>query len=174
MNARTLCAVSLTLLTLGCDDSSPIGGGWYVGTRSSMSMDDRGAKATLHRKIGETRIDVGTDVYNYRFYPPDCVVWQTGSAVFGACGNRRPFPVAHSGSLDWQLLGDRINYLGSFSVTTGRTPPQRTTFILIDSVRAVAARQPRLDESYQPTRRRDTEIDPSLAPTLGGAVVSGP
>jgi hypothetical protein len=130
-------------------------------------MDDRGAKGTLHRIVGGKRIDVGTDVYNYRLYPPDCMVWQTGRAVFAACGDRRPFPVTPSLSLDWEFLDDRINYLGLFEVMGGRKPPERPKYILIDSIRAVAGRQPELDVSYQPMRDSEADIDPSLEPTFG-------
>jgi hypothetical protein len=173
MRIRIFGALALALLAAGCEgNGTPIGGGWYAGERVSMSIDYRGATGTLYRKIGRKRIEVGTGVYEYKFYPPDCVLWQTGSALFGACGDRRPFPVAISLSLDWQLLYDRANYLGFFDVT-GRKRPARPKFILIDSVRAVATRQPALDTSYQPSRRSDDEIDPSLEPTLGRPVIAG-
>ena len=173
MRVRIAGVLVLAFLAPACaGDATPIGGGWYSGKRPTLSMDDRGAKGTLHRRVGIKRIEVGTDVYEYRYYPPDCVVWQTGRTLFGACGDRRPFPVAISNSLDWKLLDDRADYLGFFKVQGGRTPPERPTFILIDSVRAVAARQPALDESYRPSRDGGTNFDPSLEPTLGAPTVT--
>jgi hypothetical protein len=169
---RVAVATGLTLLTAACgSDREPIGGGWYTGQRASVSMDDRGAKGMLSRRVGGEHIDVGRDVYEYRFYAPDCVVWQTGRTVFGACGDRRPFPVAISGSLDWRFLDDRIDYLGHFEVLGGRKPPERPRFILIDSVRAVAARQPALNESYEAARDGGLDFDPSLEPMLGRPIV---
>ena len=38
---------TLALLVVACGDGDSIGGGWYSGTRTSLSMDDRGAKGTL-------------------------------------------------------------------------------------------------------------------------------
>jgi hypothetical protein len=165
---RAAAAILLSVLAVGCWDSAePVGGGWYYGERASTSMDDKGAKGMLYREIGGERIAVGRDVYEYRFYPPDCIVWMTGRTLFGGCGDRRPVAVASAGSLDWALLPDRADFLGHFSVLGGRKPPERPQFILIDSIRAVAERQPALDTAYQALRQGEVDYDSSLTPTLG-------
>ena len=161
---RTMLALVLFAATCG-DDLTPIGGGWYEGRRDAVHMDDRGAKGLIFRLVGHERIQVGTDVYELRFYPPDCILWLTGRTLFGACGDRRPIPLAISGSLDWTFQDDGAHYLGVFRVQGGRQPPKVPTVISIDSIRAVAESQDRLDASYQPVRDGGTTFAPAVAPT---------
>lgn len=152
------------ILVMWPDKGEAIGGGWYADQRAALHMDDRCAKGTLHRFVAGKRIEVGRDVYEYRFYTPDCVLWLTGRTLFGGCGDRRPFPVAISGSLDWELLDDGAHYLGVFRVDGGRQPPKTPQLIHVDSVRAVAERQPPLDSTYVAERIGEREFDAALTP----------
>ena len=162
---RPKSVLALVLCAAACGDAqTPIGGGWYEGRRAALDMDDRGAKGLLFRQIGDERIQVGTDVFEYRFYPPDCVLWMTGRTLFGACGDRRPLPLAISGSLDWEFKDDGAHYLGIFKVQGGRQPPKVPTLISIDMVRTAVKSQDRLDASYQPVRDGGPNFSPAVAP----------
>lgn len=89
-----------------------IGGSWQV-VRITSPPHGPGITHQLYRKTGSGRVRVDESLTRYRFYSPDCVVYQTmrpdySGVVFAVCGDRTPVAFMQDQSLNWDYTAEGL------------------------------------------------------------------
>ena len=145
-------------LAIACGDTAslkPVGGGWYTHYTSAYNPDGHGYES-LYRKASTGTIRVEQAVRGIlRFYPPDCVVYDTQrdvGVIYAACGDHTPFAVASYAVWkgdSYRLDADGLAFPEDPRVSNGHAVAT-VSRIPIDSIRAYAEAQPIIHEGWAP------------------------
>lgn len=165
---RNLTALLLLVagLSFGCgagDPGTAIGERWYIVYGSSgFNMDYRGSKQRLERDGAKGRVVVDQAIEKYRFYPPDCVLYQTGlrhHQVLAVCGDRIPVPLEYAVSLeDWSLDDDAVRRVNPPWNHNGRFLERHEVLPLGDVI-ARANAQPPFRENWAASVSTDARME---------------
>jgi len=149
-------------LAIACGDTAslkPVGGGWYTHYTSAYNPDGHGYES-LYRKASTGTIRVEQAVRGIlRFYPPDCVVYDTQrdvGVIYAACGDHTPFAVASYAVWkgdSYRLDADGLAFPEDPRVSNGHAVAT-VSRIPIDSIRAYAEAQPIIHEDWAPAPDR--------------------
>jgi hypothetical protein len=143
---RVLIALVLSVVLIGrCDSTSrkSIGGRWSIVTEHSPLPDSGGHHPYLHRRLGWRDLRVDDDTYDYRFVPPDAVLWigLDNGGLWLATGDHQPVLLKRNLAPGERVpAGDTIDLdrRGTFPITA-----------LID----LASREPLLTRDWHPMER---------------------
>jgi hypothetical protein len=148
MSLLTPLLMSMLVASLAgsCGDAAPmksIGGPWRIeaGTGYGESVGDR---RFLIRMDGGRRLLVDERIEQFRFYEPDCVVYQTARVshdLFVVCGDRAPVAIESSISADWQLEAAGPRRVLPPVVKDGQLV-QRVEEFPVEALRDLARKQP--------------------------------
>lgn len=100
-----------------------IGGDWFIEELPKSLPEPGPAPRNLYRATSGRRVLVDTLIEQYRFYTPDCVVYQTAREahhIFAVCGDRVPFGVASANVAPWQLEDDDLRRLSDLHLRNGQ------------------------------------------------------
>jgi len=157
--------MGLLLLTATCAapvSMETIGGNWYV--QDEPQMPEAGPRPrNLVRETAAGRVVVDRWVQKYRFYAPDCVVYQTAEAhhVFAVCGDRTPIEIASSAALQWEFDSDGLSRAGEPDLVNGRVVESAELVPVGDIIR-LAEQQPPFQRDSKPAAGPATE--PAIEP----------
>ena len=136
----------------GCGSTSraPLGGGWEIVTEISPIPEAGDHQSFLHRHSERVNVRVAAP-RNYRFIPPDSVLWIGGDddALWIASGDHQPL-LLQGGSRSWEKMpeGDLLDLgaLGQYRLT---------------DLAARAAKQPLLTSGWKRPRYTYPNYPPS-------------
>jgi lysophospholipase L1-like esterase len=148
-----------------------IGGGWYIQRGRPLAIESGTRFQTLYRKSSAGYLRVERLVHDYRFYPPDCVIYaavrEYRGPVFAACGDRREIGIMRSGTA-WTLEEDGILRPAGQRVgdSANAEVVEQTRLKPIESIVAAAMRQPprRLWSAAADVARDNDAVVPSVEP----------
>ena len=141
-----LLALTATYRHFRPGDLEPIGSEWYIKPVSASWFGHSSNWHDLYRKSGPWFVRVDSQVSLYRYYPPDCVLFEsrgqgirlreTGSLVtsviVAACGARTPVPIDANGGVTRYEEEGLVRNLSAGS----------TEIMPIAAIRELANRQP--------------------------------
>jgi hypothetical protein len=139
-------------------DLKPIGGEWYIKSESGHGFGHSSYWDDLYRKSGLRFVRVDSHVSFYRFYPPDCVLFESGlhkirerttgvavpDVVVAACGAHNPIALELNaeGRTLYEEEGLRTLYPAGYSQRAGTWQPVSTEVTPIARIRELANQQP--------------------------------
>jgi hypothetical protein len=139
-----------------------IGGKWFL--QDEPQMPEAGPRPrNLVRESGAGRVVVDRWVQKYRFYEPDCVVYQTADAhhVFAVCGDRTPVDIASSAAQQWAFDPDGLTRAGEPDLVNGRVV-ESVELVPIGDILRLAEQQPPFQSDAKPAVASSTE--PAIEP----------
>jgi hypothetical protein len=139
-------------------DLKPIGGEWYIKSESAYWFGHSSNWDDLYRKSGLWFVRVDSHVSVYRYYPPDCVLFESGlnkirerttgmamtDVVVAACGAHNPIALELNagGSTLYEEEGLRTFYRAGYSQRAGAWQPASSEVTPIARIRELASQQP--------------------------------
>ena len=120
-----------------------IGGDWFIEELPKSLPEPGPAPRNLYRVTSGRRVLVDNLVEQYRFYGPDCVVYQTAREVhhiFAVCGARVPVGVASASVAPWHFEDDGLRRISDPHVRDGHLL-QTVEVLSLDRVSQLAKRQ---------------------------------
>jgi hypothetical protein len=120
----------------------PIGGGWSI--EDIPKLPEAGIHPrNLVRTAGNRKIVVDELIQSYRFYEPDCVVYQSARQfqhVYAVCGDRLPIAIGSSTAVMWKFEDEGPRRVNPREVRNGRIV-EVIEVLPIEDVKAIALQQ---------------------------------
>jgi hypothetical protein len=139
-------------------DLKPIGSEWYIKSESAYWFGHSSSWDDLYRKSGLWFVRVDSHVSRYRYYAPDCVLFESGlhkirerntgvavpDVVVAACGAHNPIALELNaeGRTLYEEEGLRTLYQAGYSQRAGAWQPVSSEVTPIARIRELANQQP--------------------------------
>lgn len=153
---RHLAVCAGIILMSGCErrTRTQVGGGWIVETRVSPLPESGGVHKNLWRTVPNGTVLVDRDVWEVRYYPEDCVIYQRTrprhEEFFVACGDRKPKAlIAADGPDEWKLKTSGLEHRLDARIVDGRAV-QRLERIPVAQATALGRAQEPLPPGWRP------------------------
>lgn len=144
------------------------GGEWYTQYASSTHTG-LGKVDLVHLDAGGRRSHVDRDVFVYRVYEPDCILYEPGrdkGVIYAACGTRSPVPVAfyppwrmHGG---YEATDAGLRAQSGVRVVDGRVM-MTVALLPIEEIRRVARAAPPLSPGRQSGAESGLALEPEYS-----------
>lgn len=157
------CAVAIALFIYISSKTSlatmqNIGGDWFIEERPKSLPEPGPVPRNLYRAAsGRGHVLVDTLIEQYRFYPSDCVVYQTAREahhLFAVCGDRTPFGVASSNVAPWQFENDDLRRSSDLHLREGQLV-QTVEVLSLNRIIQIAGRQRPFERDWATSVRLD-------------------
>ena len=130
-----------------------VGGSWQVVTIPSP-FHGPGTTYRLYRNTSSRPVQVDESITRYRFYAPDCVVYQTirdeySGVVFAVCGERTPIAFMSDVSWNWEYAPEGLLMRKGHQLAASTSVVQVTRLKPIDRITALALEQPPYRKNWQ-------------------------
>ena len=121
-----------------------IGESWFIEELPKPLPEPGPTPRNLYRSTSGRRMLVESLIERYRFYGPNCVVYQTAREahhILAVCGNRVPVGVASANVAPWEFEDDGLRRVSDPHLDDGRLV-QTVEVLSLDMISQFARRQP--------------------------------
>jgi hypothetical protein len=142
-----------------------IGGQWFILDLPHSLPEPGPPNRSVYRASNGRRVLVDYMIEEYRFYQPDCVIYQTAREahhLFAVCGDRVPVGIASAIVASWKFDDDGLRRVSEAKLKDGNLV-QTVELLPIEDIKALAERQPPFHRDWAKSVTLDV-ANPPLVP----------
>lgn len=142
-----------------------IGGQWFIQETSKSLPEPGPIPRYVYRARNGRRVLVDEAIGMYRFYEPDCVIYETAREehhVFAVCGDRVPVGIASANVSSWKFDDDGVRRVSEAELKDGNLV-QKVEVLPIEDIKALAKGQPPFHSDWAKSVTFDV-ANPPLVP----------